>query len=204
MDTKAMFKLGYGLYVLTSRTGEKDNGCIINTVAQVTSNPNRISITVNKDNYTHDMIVESGIFNVSVLTNEVPFAVFQRFGFQSGRNCDKFEGYDSVKRGENGVLYCTEYTNAFISGKVVNQMDLGTHTMFIADVTDCGILSDATSVTYDYYQKNIKPQPKKDEAVVTGYRCTICGYIYEGVQPPEKCPACSHPYQHFMPEEDNV
>lgn len=201
MDTKAMFKLGYGLYVLTSRTGEKDNGCIINTVAQVTSNPNRISITVNKDNYTHDMIVESGIFNVSVLTNEVPFAVFQRFGFQSGRNCDKFEGYDSVKRGENGVLYCTEYTNAFISGKVVDQIDLGTHTMFIADVTDCGILSDATSVTYDYYQKNIKPQPKKDEAVVTGYRCTICGYIYEGDELPADfvCPLCKHGAEVFEP-----
>lgn len=201
MNTKAMFKLGYGLYVLTSRIDEKDNGCIINTVAQVTSQPNRISITVNKDNYTHDMIAESGVFNISVLTTSVPFEVFQRFGFQSGRDCDKFDGYASVKRGANGVLYCTEHTNAFISGKVVNQMDLGTHTMFIADVTDCEVLSDETSVTYDYYQKNIKPQPKKEEKVVTGYRCTICGYIYEGDELPADfvCPICKHGAEVFEP-----
>lgn len=201
MDAKAMFKLGYGLYVLTSRSGEKDNGCIINTVAQVTSKPNRISITVNKDNFTHDMIVKEGVFNVSVLTTDASFAVFQRFGFQSGRDCNKFEDYKAVKRGENGVLYCTENTNAFISGKVVNQVDLGTHTMFIADVTDCEVLSDAVSVTYDYYQKNIKPQPKQEEAGVKGYRCTICGYIYEGEElPPDfVCPLCKHGAEAFEP-----
>lgn len=201
MDAKAMFKLGYGLYVLTSRSGEKDNGCIINTVAQVTSKPNRISVTVNKDNFTHDMIVKEGVFNVSVLTTDASFAVFQRFGFQSGRDCNKFEDYKAVKRGENGVLYCTENTNAFISGKVVNQVDLGTHTMFIADVTDCEVLSDAVSVTYDYYQKNIKPQPKQEEAGVKGYRCTICGYIYEGEElPPDfVCPLCKHGAEAFEP-----
>lgn len=201
MDTKAMFKLGYGLYILTSKSEGKDNGCIINTVAQVTSHPNRISITVNKDNFTHDMIVKEGIFNVSVLTTEASFATFQRFGFQSGRDCDKFQGYSAVKRGDNGVLYCTEAVNAFISGKVVNQMDLGTHTMFIADVTDCAVLSDGTSVTYDYYQKNIKPQPKKEESGVKGYRCTVCGYIYEGEELPADfvCPLCKHGAEVFEP-----
>lgn len=201
MDTKAMFKLGYGLYVLTSKQGEKDNGCIINTVMQVTTSPNRISITVNKSNYTHDMIKETGIFNVSVLTETTGFDVFQRFGFQSGKDCDKFEGYSAVKRGENGVLYCTEHTNAFISGKVINSIDLGTHTMFIADVTDCEMLSDETSVTYDYYHKNIKSQPKKEEKAAGGYVCTICGYIYEGdVLPPDfVCPLCKHGAEAFEP-----
>lgn len=201
MDTKAMFKLGYGLYVLTSKVDTKDNGCIVNTVAQVTSNPNRISITVNKSNYTHDMIAESGVFNVSVLTTDADFSLFERFGFQSGKDCDKFAGYSAVKRSENGVLYCTESTNAFISGKVINQMDLGTHTMFIADVTDCEVLSDATSVTYDYYHKNIKPQPKKEESAVVGYRCSICGYIYEGEVLPEDfvCPWCKHGAEAFEP-----
>lgn len=201
MNTKAMFKLGYGLYVLTSKLGSQDNGCIINTVTQVTSNPNRISITVNKDNYTHDMIAKTGVFNVSVLTEQVSFDVFQRFGFQSGRDCNKFEGYMEIKKAENGVLYCTEDTNAFISGKVINQIDLGTHTMFIADVTECEVLSDAVSVTYDYYQKNIKPKPKKEESVVVGYRCTICGYIYEGEELPADyvCPICKHGAEVFEP-----
>lgn len=201
MDTKAMFKLGYGLYVLTGRQGEKDNGCIVNTVMQVTTSPNRIAITVNKSNYTHDMIQETGIFNVSVLTTETDFAVFQRFGFQSGRDCDKFNGYTGVKRAENGLLYCTEHTNAYISGQVINTMDLGTHTMFIADVTACEILSPETSVTYDYYQKNIKPQPKKEEKAIVGYRCTICGYIYEGETLPEDfvCPLCKHGAEAFEP-----
>lgn len=201
MNTKAMFKIGYGLYVLTGKTGEKDSGCIINTVAQVTSNPNRISITVNKGNYTHDIIAETGVFNVSVLTTEADFSLFQRFGFQSGRDCNKFEGYSAVKRAENGILYCTEHTNAYISGKVINQVDLGSHTMFIADVTDCEVLSDATSVTYDYYQKHIKPRPKKEEKVTVGYRCTICGYIYEGEELPADyvCPICKHGAEVFEP-----
>lgn len=201
MDTKAMFKLSYGLYVLTSRSDNKDNGCIINTVAQVTSKPNRISITVNKENFTHDMLKKEGVFNVSVLTTEASFAVFQRFGFQSGRDCDKFDGYEAVKRAANGVLYCTENTNAYISGKIVTQMDLGTHTMFIADVTDCEVLSEAESLTYDYYQKNVKPQPKQEAAGVKGYRCTICGYIYEGEElPPDfVCPLCKHGAEAFEP-----
>ena len=204
MDTKAMFKIGYGLYVLTARVNEKDNGCIVNTVAQVTSNPNRISITVNKGNYTHDIIAQTGVFNVSILTTSADFSIFQRFGFQSGRDCDKFDGYTAVKRAENGVLYCTESTNAFISGKVINQMDLGSHTMFIADVTDCEVLSQETSVTYDYYQKNIKPRPKKEEKVVTGYRCTICGYIYEGDELPADyvCPICGAGIEDFEEVEE--
>ena len=200
MNTKAMFKLGYGLYILTGQYNGKDNGCIINTVIQVTSQPNRISITVNKDNYTHDIVQETGLFNVSVLTTDVDFGLIERFGFRSGKACDKFEGYTAVERAANGILYCTEHTNAMISAKVIDQMDLGSHTMFIAEVTECEILNDQPSVTYDYYQKNIKPKPDKG-AVKVGFRCTICGYIYEGEVLPEDfvCPICKHGTEVFEP-----
>lgn len=192
MDNKVMFKLGYGLYVLTAKD-EKDNGCIINTAMQVTTTPNRISITVNKQNYTHDMIVRTGLFNISVISEAADFKLFQHFGFQSGRDADKFTGYADKAQSANGLCYVTGGTNAYISGKVLQSVDLGTHTMFIADVTDGEILSDVTSVTYDYYQKNIKPKPEQKTSV-KGYRCTICGYIYEGDPLPEDfvCPICKH------------
>lgn len=192
MNNKAMYKLGYGLYVLTAKD-EKDNGCIINTAIQVTTTPNRISITVNKQNYTHDMIQKTGVFNLSVISEEADFSLFQHFGFQSGRDVDKMKDFENKAQAENGLYYITKGTNAYLSGKVIQSIDLGTHTMFIADVTDGDVLSDAASVTYDYYQKSIKPKPEK-KPEVKGYRCTICGYIYEGDVLPEDfiCPICKH------------
>ena len=193
MDNKAMFKIGYGLYILTAKDGEKDNGCVINTAIQVTSTPNRISVTVNKQNYTHDMIMKTGVFNISILSEKATFDVFKHFGFQSGRDVDKFADYKDATRSENGLYYVTGDTNAYISGKVINTLDLGTHTMFIADVTDAEILADVPTTSYDYYQKNIKPKPEAPKKV-TGYVCKICGYIYEGDPLPEDfiCPICKH------------
>ena len=193
MDNKAMFKIGYGLYILTAKDGEKDNGCVINTAIQVTSTPNRISVTVNKQNYTHDMIMKTGVFNISILSEKATFDVFKHFGFQSGRDVDKFADYKDATRSENGLYYVTGDTNAYISGKVINTLDLGTHTMFIADVTDAEVLADVPTTSYDYYQKNIKPKPEAPKKV-TGYVCKICGYIYEGDPLPEDfiCPICKH------------
>lgn len=192
MNNAAMFQLTYGLFVLTAKDGEKDNGCIINTVQQVTSTPNRISIAVNKNNYTHDMIIKTGEFNVSILSEEVPFDIFKHFGFQSGRDTDKFAEFDACDRSENGIAYLNKYANAFLSGKVVQTVDLGSHTLFIADVTDGEVLSSVPSVTYAYYHKNIKPQPQATKA--KGWRCKICGYIYEGEELPADfiCPICKH------------
>ena len=193
MDNKAMFKIGYGLYILTAKEGKKDNGCVINTAIKVTSKPNRISVTVNKQNYTHDMIMKTGVFNVSILSEKATFDVFKHFGFQSGRDVDKFADYKDATRSENGLYYVTGDTNAYISGKVINTLDLGTHTMFIADVTDAEVLADVPTTSYDYYQKNIKTKPEAPKKV-TGYVCKICGYIYEGDPLPEDfiCPICKH------------
>ena len=199
MNTNAMFKIGYGLYVLTAKENGFDNGCIINTVTQVTANPNRITVAVNKANKTHDMIAATGEFNVSVLTEAASFELFKWFGFRSGRDVDKFDGYDSVKRSENGLFYITETTNAYISARVISSTDLGTHTLFLADVTDCDILSDAASATYDFYHKNIKPKPEVKKTAKVFYRCKICGYIYEGDELPADyiCPLCKHPASDF-------
>lgn len=196
MDGKAMYKLGYGLYVLTAK-GERDNGCIVNTVMQITTSPNRIIATVNKMNMTHDIIKETKEFNVSMLTTGVSFELFQRFGFQSGRDVDKFADYDGMKRAENGIYYITETTNAYISAKVAEMIDCGSHTMFIADVVDGAVLGTEDSVTYDYYQKHIKPKPQ--EVKKSGYRCRICGYIYEGEELPADfiCPICKHGAEDF-------
>jgi flavin reductase (DIM6/NTAB) family NADH-FMN oxidoreductase RutF len=161
MDQKAMFKISYGLYVVSAKENEKDNACISNTDTQVTSEPNRISVTLNKTNYTTGMIMRTKTFNASVLTTQVPLSVFHRFGFKSGKDIDKFEGFDSTLRSENGIYYLSEFANAFISGKVIEEIDVGTHITFLADVTDCEVLSDADSVTYDYYHKNIKKVPRK-------------------------------------------
>ena len=192
MNNAAMFQLTYGLFVLTAKDGDKDNGCIINTVQQVTNTPNRISIALNKNNYTHDMIVKTGEFNVSILSEEVPFEIFQHFGFQSGRDVDKFDGFETYDRAANGIAYLNQYANAFLSGKVVQTVDLGTHTLFIADVADGEVLSSVPSVTYTYYHKNIKPQPQQTKT--KGWRCKICGYIYEGEELPADfvCPICKH------------
>ena len=182
MDPKAMFKLSYGLFVLTAREGEKDNGCITNTAIQVTSEPNRISIAVNKANYTHDMVMHTRKFNVSILSQEASFDTFKHFGFQSGRNVDKFADFTACKRAENGIYIITEGTNAYISAVVEQTIDLGTHTLFIAKVTDLDVLSSVSSATYEYYQNNIKPKPQAPAAPTgkTVWRCTVCGYIYEG------------------------
>ena len=199
MDNKVMYKLTYGLFVLTAKEGDKDNGCIINTAMQVTTTPNRISITVNKLNYTHDMIVNTGKFNVSILSEKSHFSTFKIFGFQSGKTVDKVERVE-FKRAKNGIVYILDDTNAYISAKVVQSIDLGTHTMFIADVEDGEVLSGDESVTYSYYQKNIKPAPKV-EAKKKGFICTVCGYIYEGDVLPEDyiCPTCKHPASDFKP-----
>ena len=188
----AMFKLTYGLFVLSAKEGEKDNGCIVNTVQQVTDTPNRIAVTVNKFNYTHDMILKTGRFNVSILSEDASFEIFQHFGFQSGRDVDKFADWNNYKRAENQITYITKGTNGYLCGKVIDTMDLGTHTFFLAEVEDGDILNDTESVTYSYYHKNIKPQPK--ETKKTGWRCKICGYVYEGEElPPDFiCPLCKH------------
>ena len=193
MNKEAMYKLGYGLYVLTAKTAEgKDNGCIINTAIQVTTTPNRISICVNKANYTHDIIKETGEFNISIISEKAEFDLFKHFGFQTGREVDKFAGFTDAVRSNNGLFVVTRGVNAFISGKVVQEVDLGTHTMFIADVTDGGVLNQDPSATYSYYQSNIKPKPQP--TTVKGWRCTVCGYIYEGEVLPDDfiCPICKH------------
>ena len=193
MAGNAMFKISYGLYVLTAKDGDKDNGCIINTLIQQTDSPKRVSITVNKQNYTHDMIKNSGVFNVSVLTVNTPFEIFKHFGFQSGRTAQKFFKNPNETRSENGVLYLSSCSNAFISGKVCEEIDLGTHTMFIADVTESEVFNDDESLTYSYYHANIKPKPQPQETK-KGYRCKIFGYVYEGEELPGNfvCPVCKH------------
>ena len=199
MDTKAMFKLSYGLFVLTAKDGEKDNGCIINTASQVTSEPNRITIAVNKANYTHDMIKKTGVFNVSILSQDATFDTFKHFGFQSGRDTDKFAGYGDAQRSANGLFYLTKGTNALISGRVVEEKEFETHTLFIAEVTECRVLSDEESVTYAYYFAHIKPKPQPVEENKAGWVCKICGYVYEGEELPEDfiCPLCKHPASDF-------
>ena len=199
MDNKAMFNLSYGLFILTAKDGEKDNGCIVNTVGQVTSQPNRISLTVNKANYTHDMILKTKEFNVSVLAENSKFETYRHWGFQSGRNTDKLESI-SFKRSANGLVYIADETNAFLSAKVVSTLDLGTHTLFIADVTDGEVLSQVPSATYSFYQNNIKPKPASTEKR-KGFICTVCGYIYEGETLPDDfiCPICKHPASDFKP-----
>ncbi len=195
MDNNALFKVGYGLYVLTAKDGDRDNGCIINTVLQVTSAPPFVGVvTVNKQNFTHDMMIKSGLFNVSILTTETPFEVFKHFGFQSGKTVDKFADYDNMARSENGVIYLPEHTNAYLSFKVLDTIDFDSHTMFKADIVDGQILSKAESVTYTYYQQHIKPKPQPQEAKKHGYRCNICGYVYEGEHLPDDfiCPWCKH------------
>lgn len=202
MDKKAMYKLSYGLFVLTAKDEEKDNGCIINTAIQASSMPNQLSICVNKANLTHDMIVKTGKFTVSVISQDAGFDLFKHFGFQSGKDVDKFTNFEKCKRGENSIYYITEGTNAYISVNVSKTEDLGSHTMFIGEITDMEVLSETPSVTYDYYLKNIKPQPENIGTTTEGktiWRCTICGYEYVGEELPKDfvCPLCKHPASDF-------
>ena len=198
VEQNAMFSLSYGLFVLTARDGAKDNGCIINTVTQLTDTPKRISIAVNKANYTHDMIKKTGVFNVSVLSNDAPFAMFQHYGFQSGRDVDKFTGVQGMARATNGVYYLPYCTNAFISARVTQTIEFETHTLFIADVTEARQLSDVPSMTYAYYFANVKPKPSKLKEQ-HGWVCKICGYVYEGEELPADfiCPLCKHGAEDF-------
>lgn len=192
MDMSALFKIGYGLYVLTANDGGKDNGCIINTVMQVTAEPCQIGIAINKRNYTCDMIQKTKKFNISVLSEESHFEQFKRFGYQSGKTVDKFADYEMTKRSPNGVLYITEGTNAYFSAYVKQEIDLGTHLLFIAQLVASENLSDKLTVTYDYYQKNIKQDVQCK--VQKGWRCKICGFVYENEHLPEDyvCPVCKH------------
>lgn len=193
-----MTKIQYGLYILTSCFGGKDNGCIINTVCQVADNPERIIISVNNKNYTCDMIKASKKFNISVLTEETPFSVFQHFGFNSGRDFDKFYNKDGVFRSENEVYVASKYSNSYISGKVIESIDMGSHTLFIAEVTAGYVFNDKPGMTYAYYHKNTKPKPQ--EQTGSGYRCEICGYVYEGDELPDDfiCPICKHGVADFV------
>ena len=213
MDAKAMNCLTYGLFVLTARRGEKDNGCIVNTVQQVTAQPNRIGVAVNKLNFTHDMIMDTGVFNVSIISESAEFSLFQRFGFQSGRDVDKFDGFSDWKVADNGVRYITAGDNAYLGAKVVQTLDLGTHTLFVADVTEMEVIGQEPSVTYGYYHAHIKPQPgqsatgesaagesaAESDGKKTVWRCKICGYEYVGEELPEDyiCPVCKHPASDF-------
>lgn len=202
MGKDAMTNISYGLYVLSSAYDGKQNACIVNTAVQVTSTPLRISVTVNKANYTHELILKSKLFTVSLLDETAPFSVFQHFGFQSGRNTEKIAGFPGIAYAENGIAYLAEHTNSFISASVVNTVDLGTHTLFIADVTETGNLSSMPSMTYSFYHANVKPKPQKTEK--KGWRCKVCGYVYEGDELPEDfvCPICKHGSEDFEPIEN--
>ena len=190
MDLNALFSVSYGLFVLSAHQKGKDNGCIINTVQQLTDTPLQISVTVNKSCLTHDMIRDTGIFNVSVLDQTAGFDLFRHFGFQSGRDADKF-GVEPA-RSKNGVAFLPHHTRALISGQVTRSLDLGTHTLFIAEVTDAQVLSDVPAMTYAYYHEAVKPKPQKTEKTV--WVCTVCGYVYESDPLPADfiCPWCKH------------
>ena len=190
-DLSALFKIGYGLYVVTANDGKRDNGLIVNTVTQVTNTPNRIAVTINKENYSHHVIKQTGIMNVNCLSTDAPFSIFERFGFQSGRNTDKFADFETL-RSDNGLAFLPRYINALMSLKVEQYVDLDTHGMFICSVTESRVLSDKDTMTYTYYQENVKPKPETEGK--KGYVCKVCGYIYEGDVLPEDfiCPLCKH------------
>jgi flavin reductase (DIM6/NTAB) family NADH-FMN oxidoreductase RutF len=195
IENGAFFKFSYGLFVLSAKDGNKDNGCIINTAIQLTDNPKLISIAVNKANYTNKMIKDTGLLNISMLTTDAVFDTFKRFGFQSGRDADKFAGFEnSVKRSANGLLYVSDAANAFISAKVIASYDYGTHTLFIAEATEAAVLSNVPSLTYQYYFDNVKPKPAPAKEKKVGWVCKICGYVHEGPDLPEDfiCPLCKH------------
>lgn len=201
MNRNAMYNLSYGLFVLTARQDGKDNGCIINTVTQVTSEPNQITIAVNKMNLTHDMAAATKKLTVSILSEEAEFALFQRFGFQSGRGADKFSLFDGKRRVANDTLAVTQGTSGYISAYVTQQIDVGSHSIFLASVTDMDVWGGAPPATYAYYQSHIKPKPQPVRAAAgqTVWRCRVCGYEYVGETLPEDfiCPICKHPASDF-------
>ena len=197
-DMTALFNIGYGLYVVTSNDGKKDNGLIVNTVSQVTSSPNRVAVCINKQNYSHHVIKQTGVMNVNCLSVEAPFSVFENFGFRSGRNAEKLAGWEAL-RSDNGLIFLSKYINSFMSLKVEDYVDLDTHGMFICSVTEARVISDKETMTYTYYQNNVKPKPQTEGK--KGWVCKICGYIYEGDELPEDfiCPLCKHGAADFEP-----
>lgn len=202
IEKEAMYKLTYGLFVLTTTDGVKQNGCIVNTVSMLTDNPKRIVVFVNKANYSESLLKKTGVFNVSVLTEKTPFDMFKQFGFASGRDTDKFAG-GSYQTTENGLNYVAEYSNAVMSAKVIDSFDYGTHTLFVAEVTEAKKLSGDKSVSYEYYLNNIKPKPQVEanssESKGGKWVCKICGYVHEGEELPDDfiCPWCKHPASDF-------
>ncbi len=206
MSENALFKLTYGLFILTTKYDKIDNGCIINTVQMITENPTRITIAINKNNYTTQLIAKSKIFNISILTKDVPFAIIKHFGFQSGKDVNKFEELSKVEKdniiasANNGVLYINKYTNAYIEAKVIDEKDYDSHVLITAEVTNSQVLSNTESVTYEYYLQNIKEKASIPNNI-KGYECRICGYIYQGeVLPPDfECPICGHGPSDFEP-----
>ncbi|MCR4716146.1 MAG: flavin reductase [Lachnospiraceae bacterium] len=202
MNQKAMYNMSYGLFVVTSNLNGKDNGCITNTAIQVTTEPAKITVTIDKRNYTHDMVMESKILTVSILSEAANFDLIKHFGFQSGRDVDKFADYQKCKKASNNTMIITEGTNAYISGNVVETVDLGSHTMFVVEVTDMDVLSDSPSATYSYYHEHIKPKPEAVGQTSDGqtiWRCTVCGYEYVGEELPDDfiCPVCKKPASYF-------
>lgn len=198
LDPKALYQLGYGLYVLTTNDGETENGCIVNTVMQAASNPLIIAVGVNKQNYTCELIQKTGVMNINSLTENTPYEVFQHFGYQSGRDVDKFEGC-SPDRSKNGLVILPKHIKGFLSLAVKQEADLGSHILFLCKVTEGRLLSDEDTVTYSYYQQHIKPKPQLEKK--KGFVCRICGYIYEGETLPEDfvCPICKHGVEDFEP-----
>ena len=190
INPSALFNIGYGLYIVTAKDGDKDNACIVNTVTQLTDKKLRVAVTINKANLTHDMVKNTGVMNVMCLSEETPFEIFEYFGFQSGRDTEKFVT-PNLKRAENGLVVIENYSNAYFSLKVEQEVDLDTHTMFICEVTEAKVVSDKPTMTYAYYHANVKPKPQKKSK---GWVCTICGYVYEGEQLPDDfiCPLCKH------------
>lgn len=197
-DMSALFNIGYGLYVITSNDGNRDNGLIVNTVSQLTDSPNRIAVTINKKNYSHHVIKNTGIMNVNCLSTDAPFALFETFGFKSGRNVDKFASMTPL-RSDNGLAFLPRYINSFMSLKVENYIDLDTHGMFICSITEARVISDSETMTYSYYQQHVKPKPETEGK--KGFVCKVCGYVYEGDELPEDfiCPLCKHGAQDFEP-----
>ena len=198
IDTKALFNIGYGLYVITTNDGNKDNGFICNTVVQLTSDPLRILVSINKNNYSYETIHKSGILCVNVLNTSTPFDVFKQYGFQSGRNVDKFEGVEVI-RSSNYLRVLPDYINSYFSLKVLEELDMGSHGVFICSVLDAKSINNIETMTYTYYQNNVKPKPETQKK--KGFVCKICGYIYEGETLPEDfiCPLCKHPASDFEP-----
>lgn len=197
IEKDSFFKIDCGLFVLSTKVDDKDNGCIINTVMQISENPYRLAVAVNKSNYTCEMIKESGVFNICVLDNFAPFSIFEQFGFKSGRDTDKFENFKKVERSETGLFYLTDCSNAYFGLKVVDTAEYETHCLFIAEVTEAKILNNNTSMNYQFYLDNIKPRPQKQK----GWVCKICGYVYEDEKLPDDfiCPLCKHPASDFEP-----